>query len=87
MYCTRCHQQREVTMPWPHWSRVRRLYFGVPLLALPVLPIMLSDVFLMTPMVVAYLFGVGPLLGTRQLLTKCRDCGAVVDPNAPASCD
>lgn len=58
------------------------MYFGLPLLLLPVLPIMLSDVFVMTPMVVAYLFAIGPVLSTRDLVTKCRKCGAVVDRQA-----
>lgn len=84
LYCTRCGEHREVTAPWPHWPMVRRVYLGLPLLALPALPIMLSDVFVMTPMVTAYLFGIGPLLGTRSLMIKCCDCGAIVDPAAPA---
>jgi len=83
-YCSRCRTRREVTLPWPHWPLVRRLYVGIALLALPVLPIMLADVFVMTPMVTIYLFAVGPLLGTRRLPVKCRVCGAVVDPAALA---
>ena len=79
-YCQRCRTHRQVTAPWPHWTLVRRIYLSIPLLALPALPIMLADVFVMTPLFTFYLFGVGPVLGTRQLRMKCRDCGAVVDP-------
>lgn len=82
-YCQRCRARRPVTAPWPHWGLVRRTYFAIPALALPILPIMLSDVFVMTPMVVAYLFAVGPVLATRRLAIKCCTCGAVVDPRAP----
>ncbi|MFT3925716.1 MAG: hypothetical protein QM778_24455 [Myxococcales bacterium] len=73
--CPRCYCQEEVLWPWAGF-RVARVVWCLGLCVIVVLaPILASDILVMTPLTVLFLFAGGPLFGFAKQEPTCRVCG------------
>lgn len=73
--CPRCYCQEEVVRPWVGF-RVARVLWMVGLAVIVMLaPILASDILVMTPLAVMFLFAGGPLFGLAKRTPTCRACG------------
>lgn len=73
--CPRCHSQEPVTRPWAGFRLVRVLWIGGLCVILALAPVLASDLFVMTPLSVLYLFAGGPVMGLARLRPACINCG------------
>ncbi len=77
-YCDRCQEPVEPVYLQPRLRKYARFYFLVPIPFVPFLPIISSDYFVMIPLTMLYLLGVGPALGWLTQKPTCPECGAFV---------
>jgi hypothetical protein len=78
-YCPRCRQDVRTVRPWPHWRKLRYLYFSLLGLALFGAPVILADGFILIPTLMIFIAAIGPLNSLVAKRPTCADCGAVVD--------
>lgn len=78
-YCPRCRQDVRTVRPWPHWRKLRYLYFALLGLALFGAPVILADGFILIPTLMTFIAAIGPLNWLVAKKPTCADCGAVVD--------
>jgi hypothetical protein len=78
-YCPRCRQDVRTVRPWPHWRKLRYLYFSLLGLALFGAPVILADGFILIPTLMVFIAAIGPLNSLVAKRPTCADCGAVVD--------
>jgi len=74
-YCPRCRRDVRTIRPWPHWRKVRVLYFCLLGIALFGAPVILADGFILIPSLMLYISAIGPI---NQMVAKqptCVDCG------------
>jgi hypothetical protein len=76
--CPRCKRWVDVDRPWPHWRKLRVLYFGVLGLALMGGPVILADAFVLIPCLMLYMSAIGPLNGLSRKEPICMRCGGIV---------
>ncbi len=75
--CPRCYCQEEVVWPWVGF-RIARVLWVLGLCVIVVLaPILASDILVMTPLTVLFLFAGGPLFRLAKEQPTCRVCGLV----------
>lgn len=73
--CPRCHSLEPVTRPWAGFRLVRVLWIAGLCVMLALAPVLASDLFVMTPLSVLYLFAGGPVMGLARLRPACSNCG------------
>ncbi|MET0390372.1 MAG: hypothetical protein ABW321_30650 [Polyangiales bacterium] len=69
--------------PWPHWRKLRYLYFGFLLVALFGAPVILADGFVMIPTLMVFIAAIGPLNALIAKKPTCAVCGALVNKLRP----
>jgi len=74
-YCPRCRRDVRTIRPWPHWRKVRVLYFCGLGLALLGAPVILADGFVLIPSLMLYISAIGPLNQMASKLPTCVECG------------
>lgn len=75
--CARC--EREVEVRYQYTAPVRRwlkVYLYIPLLMLPALPFLAGDFAVSLPLMMAYMFGIGPALTIIKDPPICCECDA-----------
>jgi hypothetical protein len=73
--CPRCYGEEEVLRPWRGYRIACSLWI-VGLVVLGALSaILASDILVMLPLTVAYLFGAGPVFAMAKEQPTCRSCG------------
>ena len=78
-HCPRCDRGVRTVRPWPHWRRVRYVYFGVLCVALFCAPVILADAFVLIPMLMTFIAAIGPLNALVAKLPSCADCGSPIE--------
>jgi hypothetical protein len=73
--CPRCFHALELLVPWRGFQYVRRVWIAGVVVIVVLAPILASDLIVMMPLSVVYLFAGGPVLGFAQLQPTCRVCG------------
>ncbi len=73
--CPRCYCQEQVVRPWSGYRIARVLWWCGLAVIVSLAPILASDIFVMTPLTVMFLFAGGPLLGLAKEQPTCRVCG------------
>jgi hypothetical protein len=73
--CPRCYSEEEVLRPWPGFRVARRIWLGGLAVIAALSPILFSDLFVMIPMTMAFLFAGGPVLEHARQTPTCRECG------------
>ena len=76
--CPRCAKQVQAVWPWPHWGRLRWIYFGVLGLCLCASPVILADGFVLIPTMMVWMAAIGPLNRLARNKPTCARCGGVV---------
>ena len=79
-HCPRCRTDVQTVRPWPHWRKVRYVYFATLGLALFGAPVILADGFVLIPCLMIIIAAIGPLNALIAKKPTCAQCGAVVDP-------
>jgi hypothetical protein len=73
--CPRCYSEEEVVRPWAGFGAVYSVWkVGVAVLAV-FSPIIASDLVVMMPLSMAFLFAGGPVIAFAQQQPTCRSCG------------
>jgi len=73
--CPRCHSEDEVVRPWAGFGVVYLAWkAGVIVLAV-FSPIIASDLVVMMPLSMAFLFAGGPVIAFAEQQPTCRSCG------------
>jgi hypothetical protein len=85
-HCSRCKSDVRTVRPWPHWRKLRYVYFGILGVALFCTPVILCDGFVLIPTLMVFIAAIGPLNSLIAHKPTCADCGAPVElpPLAPA---
>ena len=73
--CPRCYCQEEVVWPWAGFRIARALWILGLCVIIMLAPILASDILVMTPLTVLFLFAGGPLFGFAKEQPTCRVCG------------
>lgn len=73
--CPRCYSDLPVVRPWPGFRVIRVLWWVVLCFVVGLAPILASDIVVMTPLSVLFLFGGGPILAFAQQRPTCAACG------------
>ncbi|MDB4974282.1 MAG: hypothetical protein JWN48_2623 [Myxococcaceae bacterium] len=73
--CPRCYSEEEVVRPWPGFRVVRRVWIGGVACVVTLSPILFSDIVVMIPLTMAFLFAGGPVLHYAKETPTCRSCG------------
>lgn len=73
--CPRCYSELPVVRPWAGFRVLRVVWLLVLCAVVLLAPILASDLLVMTPLSVLFLFGGGPILGFAQLRPSCAACG------------
>jgi hypothetical protein len=73
--CPRCYCEDEVLRPWPGFRVAKVVWCGVSGLILLLSPILFSDLVVMIPMSMAFLFAGGPVFAHAAQLPTCPSCG------------
>lgn len=73
--CPRCYCQEEVVWPWAGFRIARALWMLGLCVIVILAPILASDILVMTPLTVLFLFAGGPLFGFAKEQPTCRVCG------------
>jgi hypothetical protein len=73
--CPRCYCEDEVLRPWPGFRVAKVVWCGVTALILTFSPILFSDLVVMIPMSMAFLFAGGPVFAHAAQLPTCPSCG------------
>jgi len=78
-YCPRCRQDVRTVQPWPHWRKLRYLYFAVLCVALFGAPVILADGFVLIPTLMVFIAAIGPLNALVHKKATCAQCGSLVE--------
>ena len=78
-FCPRCRQDVQTVRPWPHWRKLRYLYFGLLGVALCGAPVILADGFILIPTLMIFIAAIGPLNSLVAKKPTCATCGAIVE--------
>jgi hypothetical protein len=78
-FCPRCRQDVRTVRPWPHWRKVRYLYFGGLGIALCGSPVILCDGFVLIPSLMIFIAAIGPLNSLVAKKPTCAECGAITE--------
>ncbi|HEX5661562.1 MAG TPA: hypothetical protein VFX59_30440 [Polyangiales bacterium] len=73
--CPRCYCEDDVLRPWPGFRIAKFVWCGVAALILMLSPILFSDLVVMIPMSMAFLFAGGPVFAHAALTPTCPACG------------
>lgn len=73
--CPRCYCEDEVLRPWPGFRIAKFVWCGVAGLILAFSPILFSDLIVMIPFSMAFLFAAGPVFALAAQLPTCPACG------------
>jgi hypothetical protein len=73
--CPRCYCQDEVLWPWAGFRVARALWVAGLCVVVVLAPILASDLLVMTPLTVMFLFAGGPLFSLAKTPPTCRACG------------
>lgn len=73
--CPRCYCEEEVVRPWRGYRAARWLWIAGLVLLGALSAILASDIIVMLPLTVAYLFGCGPAFALAKEPPTCRVCG------------
>jgi hypothetical protein len=73
--CPRCSSEVEVQRPWRGYRSLRVVWFGGLAVIVTFAPILASDLVVMMPLSVLYLFAGGPVLGFAAQTPTCSECG------------
>ena len=73
--CPRCYCEEEVVRPWRGYRAARWLWIAGLVLLGALSAILASDIIVMLPLTIAYLFGCGPAFAMAKELPTCRVCG------------
>lgn len=73
--CPRCYSELPVVRPWAGFRALRVMWLGGVGVVVALAPILASDLLVMTPLSVLFLFGGGPILGFAKQLPTCAACG------------
>jgi hypothetical protein len=73
--CPRCYSELPVVRPWAGFRVLRVVWLVGVCLVVLLAPILASDLLVMTPLSVVFLFGGGPILGFAKLRPSCAACG------------
>ena len=73
--CPRCYSELPVVRPWAGFRVLRVLWLVGVCIVVLLAPILASDLLVMTPLSVVFLFGGGPILGFAKLRPSCAACG------------
>lgn len=76
-HCPRCANDVRTVQPWPHWRRVRLVYFAGLGVALCGAPVLLADPFVLIPCLMVYIAAIGPLNSLIRKQPTCAVCGAI----------
>jgi hypothetical protein len=79
-HCSRCRADVRTVRPWPHWRKVRYVYFGLLGVALFGAPVILADGFILIPTLMVFIAAIGPLNSLISRRPTCAQCGAVAEP-------
>ena len=79
MHCGRCKRSVRPVRPWPHWQKLRWVYFSGLGLALCGAPVILADGFFMIPMLMLYMSAIGPLNRMSRQRPTCSRCSNVLE--------
>jgi hypothetical protein len=74
--CPRCASWMQPRRPWPHWKKVRTVYYSAFALALFAGPVVLADGFVLIPTLMLYLSAIGPLNSFVRQRATCTRCGS-----------
>ena len=83
MCCARC--ERVVEVRYQHSLAARRwlrVYLCVPLVLLPMFPFLAGDYMFSLPLMMAYMFGIGPALAVVREPPACAECDALIPATA-----
>lgn len=78
-YCPRCRQDVRTVRPWPHWRKMRYLYFAGLGTSLGAAPWVLADGFVLIPSLMLFMVAIGPLNALVAKRPTCAQCGAVAE--------
>jgi hypothetical protein len=78
-YCPRCRTDVRTVRPWPHWRKIRYLYFCGLALAVCAAPVILCDGFVLIPSLMIFIAAIGPLNALVGRKPTCAQCGAVTE--------
>jgi hypothetical protein len=73
--CPRCFSDLPAVTPWSGFRYARPIWFAGVAVLVVLAPILASDIVVMIPLSVVYLFAGGPVLGLAQEPRTCRACG------------
>jgi hypothetical protein len=73
--CPRCYSEEEVVRPWAGFGAVYSAWKLGALVLAVFSPILASDLVVMMPLSMAYLFAGGPVIAFARQQPTCRSCG------------
>ena len=73
--CPRCYSEDDVVRPWPGFRIAKRIWIAGLVIIVALAPILFSDLTVMIPLTMAFLFAGGPVLGFAAQTPTCRNCG------------
>ena len=79
MHCGRCKKAVRPVRPWPHWRRLRYLYFAGLGAALFAAPVILADGFILIPTLMMYMSAIGPINRLARQRATCSRCSALLE--------
>jgi hypothetical protein len=74
--CPRCRTDVTAIRPWPHWKKLRAVYFGGLGVALLGAPVILADGFILIPTLMLYMSAIGTLNRLVRERPTCTRCGS-----------
>lgn len=76
VYCARCTHDVAPVLVWPGARYVKRVYYGALLLLAPFTPVLLSDAFVLMPLLTVVALAAGPVHMLDAERSTCSECGA-----------
>lgn len=73
--CPRCYSEEEVVRPWAGFGAVYSAWKVGALVLAVFSPILASDLVVMMPLSMAFLFAGGPVIAFARQQPTCRSCG------------
>jgi hypothetical protein len=73
--CPRCYSELPVVRPWAGFRLLRVVWLAGLCVVVTLAPILASDLVVMIPLSVMFLFGGGPILAFAKQQPTCAACG------------
>jgi hypothetical protein len=81
LYCWRCDDLVRPVRPWPHWHKIKMVWWAMIGLITILSPIMGADYFCMIPTMMGIIVAGGPIYRYAAEPATCSVCSAELDPS------